>query len=123
MRALRIGIHVIVTLALLLMFFWALPDLNHPGARSGQLLCISSFLLFIGACLGALSELRARRNAAFLNPAIPFVFSVMLIVVFYFFADAESAAFMIIFSLIPLLVSALQVVLYYMAWHSESFRD
>lgn len=124
MRALRIGIHVIVTLALLLMFFWALPDLDHRAARSGQLLCISSFVLFIGACFGAVLELRARRNAAFLNPAIPFVFSLVVIADFCLFPTVlEEEAFDLIFSLVPLCICATEVVLYYMAWHSEAFRD
>ena len=123
MRVLRIGIHLIVTVIMLLIFFWASTDFVHHGAKAGKILGASAFVLFIAACIGLMLELRSRRNAAFLNPAIPFVFSVMLIVDFYLFADAESAAVMIIFYLVPLLVSALQAVLYYMAWHSESLRD
>lgn len=123
MRALRIGIHLLVSSIIFLLFALTFRDLFREGITKDWFLCVSTLVLSFAGCLGLILELRRNRTAAFLNPAIPFAFAVLLIVDALLAAEPEGAGYVMLFSLIPFSVSAVQGVLYYMAWQSGWFQE
>lgn len=123
MRVVRVFLHLVTMACIFYFCVFFLRVFNRTHEKPEWLCCAGLVLLFFVGCTGLILEYRRHRLAAWLNPALPLLFAVTMVAEEWLVAEPEALGFVLLFALIPVSVAAIQGVLYYMAWASDSLRE